>query len=109
MSIYITAAEFVSAKKSRGEVLLFRRRHAAAHSKKAKSDVEQPGGVEVTVASEKLIPQESAHLAKQTAIFHWKDVCYDIKVKGQTKRILDHVDGWVKPGTLTALMVRNHP
>ena len=32
------------------------------------------------------------------------DVCYDIKIKGEPRRILDHVDGWVKPGTLTALM-----
>lgn len=30
---------------------------------------------------------------------------YDIKIKGEARRILDHVDGWVKPGTLTALMV----
>lgn len=27
-----------------------------------------------------------------------------IKIKGEPRRILDHVDGWVKPGTLTALM-----
>jgi len=31
-------------------------------------------------------------------------VCYDIKIKSETRRILDHVDGWVKPGTLTGLM-----
>lgn len=30
---------------------------------------------------------------------------YDIKIKKEERRILDHVDGWVKPGTLTALMV----
>ena len=33
-----------------------------------------------------------------------EDVCYDIKIKGQERRILSNVDGWVKPGTLTALM-----
>lgn len=27
-----------------------------------------------------------------------------MKIKSETRRILDHVDGWVKPGTLTALM-----
>lgn len=37
-------------------------------------------------------------------IFYWKDVCYDIKIKKEDRRLLDHVDGWVKPGTLTALM-----
>lgn len=44
-------------------------------------------------------------IEKQTAIFHWEDVCYDIKIKSETRQILDRVDGWVKPGTLTALMV----
>lgn len=29
---------------------------------------------------------------------------YDIKIKKEPRRILDHVDGWVKPGTLTGLM-----
>lgn len=32
------------------------------------------------------------------------DVCYDIRIKGGGRRILDHVDGWVKPGTLTAMV-----
>jgi ABC-type multidrug transport system ATPase subunit len=32
-------------------------------------------------------------------------VCYDIKIKkDETRRILDNVDGWVRPGALTALM-----
>ena len=43
-------------------------------------------------------------IQKQTAIFSWRDVTYDIKIKKEERRILDHVDGWVKPGTLTALM-----
>ena len=33
-----------------------------------------------------------------------RDVCYDVKAKNQERRILDHVDGFVQPGTLTALM-----
>lgn len=39
-----------------------------------------------------------------TSVFHWSNVCYDIKIKGKLRRILNYVDGWVKPGTLTALM-----
>ncbi len=31
-------------------------------------------------------------------------MCYNVKIKKEDRRILDHVDGWVKPGTLTALM-----
>ena len=44
-------------------------------------------------------------IQKQTAIFHWDGVNYDIKIKGEPRRLLNEVDGWVKPGTLTALMV----
>jgi ABC-type multidrug transport system ATPase subunit len=40
----------------------------------------------------------------QRDIFTWKDVVYDIDVKEGKRRLLDHVSGWVKPGTLTALM-----
>ena len=29
---------------------------------------------------------------------------YDIQIKGEERRLLDNVSGWVKPGTLTALM-----
>ncbi|KAJ5460445.1 ABC drug exporter AbcA [Penicillium daleae] len=38
-----------------------------------------------------------------TSVFHWSNVCYDIKIKGKLRRILSYVDDWVKPGTLTAL------
>jgi ABC-type multidrug transport system ATPase subunit len=40
----------------------------------------------------------------QKDIFTWKEVVYDIEIKGEPRRLLDHVSGWVKPGTLTALM-----
>lgn len=49
-------------------------------------------------------PEISKNLQKQTAIFHWDGVNYDIKIKGEPRRLLNEVDGWVKPGTLTALM-----
>ncbi|KAH6986775.1 ABC-2 type transporter-domain-containing protein [Ilyonectria destructans] len=43
-------------------------------------------------------------MERQASVFHWKDACYEIKIESETRKILDHVDGWVKPGTLTALM-----
>ncbi|OBR03062.1 ABC-2 type transporter [Colletotrichum higginsianum IMI 349063] len=49
--------------------------------------------------------QSGLGIDRQTAIFHWSNVCYDVKLKKkETKRILDCVDGWCEPGTLTALM-----
>jgi ATP-binding cassette, subfamily G (WHITE), member 2, PDR len=119
--VYMIAAELVRAKKSKGEVLVFRRGHKPAVFKEKQADAET-GGVAVggiAVAAAKVNSRDpekhnnsgnesdkerKAMLQEQTSVFHWKDVCYDIKIKSETRRILDHVDGWVKPGTLTALM-----
>jgi len=106
MIIYLVAAELVQAKKSKGEVLVFQRGHVpAAVAKNRPDDMEAiaggPAVIESRVIKEERVAQT---IQRQTTIFHWEDVCYDIKIKGDTRRILDNVDGWVKPGTLTALM-----
>ncbi|KAL2823411.1 ABC-2 type transporter-domain-containing protein [Aspergillus cavernicola] len=96
---YLSGTEYISEAKSKGEVLLFRRGQAPP----ASDDVETSSPV---TAGEKVDQsnQDVANIQRQTAIFHWKDVCYDIKIKNEPRRILDNVDGWVKPGTCTALM-----
>jgi ATP-binding cassette subfamily G (WHITE) protein 2 (PDR) len=101
--IYLGATEFISAKKSKGEVLLFPR--GAVPFKKPKDDEEANVTSEITLARTKTVPDAPASIQKQTAVFHWDGVNYDIKIKGEPRRLLDDVDGWVKPGTLTALMV----
>ncbi|KAL1796346.1 hypothetical protein ACET3X_004886 [Alternaria dauci] len=37
-------------------------------------------------------------------VFCWKHLNYDIDIKGTTRRLLSDVEGFVEPGTLTALM-----
>lgn len=107
MFTYLTAAEYISSKKSKGEVLVFRRGHKpAALTKSTPDDMEAATGRPALLEKEGNGNHDpSKAIQKQTSIFHWQDVCYDIKIKSETRRILDHVDGWVKPGTLTALMV----
>lgn len=106
MCTYLGAAEYITAKKSKGEVLVFRREHMPKSATRASPDdpeAQSTGkGSPLQTSSSKV--DHTAVIQKQTAIFHWQDVCYDIKIKGEDRRILDHVDGWVKPGTLTALM-----
>ncbi|KAI0430546.1 ABC-2 type transporter-domain-containing protein [Xylaria sp. FL1042] len=109
MFTYIVSAELVSEKKSKGEVLVFRRGHKPAQFKERKGDVEEGEGPRVgPIATNASRPapgnKETGVLGEQKSVFHWDDICYDIKIKGEPRRILDHVDGWVKPGTLTALM-----
>ena len=105
-AIYLFATELITAKKSKGEVLLFRRGHKLASSNH-RADDEESGAGNPVAAVKTNATQISTIIKRQTAIFHWRDVCYDIKIKGEPRRILDNVDGWVKPGTLTALMVCN--
>ncbi|KAL1851111.1 Multidrug resistance protein [Paecilomyces lecythidis] len=99
---YLAATEYIQAKKSKGEVLVFQRGHIPAAMKQSSSDDPEAASSKPRQAQNE---EESwGAIQKQTAIFQWRNVCYDIKIKGEPRRILDHVDGWVKPGTLTALM-----
>ena len=101
---YLLATESVQAKKPKGEVLLFRRGHRPAQENLR--DLEATKGPKAGEEIAASLPTKlSANIHKQTSIFQWKDISYDIKIKKEDRRILDHVDGWVKPGTLTALMV----
>ena len=104
MLIYLVATEYITATKSKGEVLVFRRGHKLlAPSTKSTEDLEAaPTGRNSAVQKDS--SDTIAIIEPQTAIFQWRNVCYDIKIKKEERRILDHVDGWVKPGTLTALM-----
>ncbi|EGY19379.1 opaque-specific ABC transporter CDR3 [Verticillium dahliae VdLs.17] len=105
LSAYTTAAEFAKPPKSKGEVLVFPKGKLPSESTKtAAGDLEgQPIGQ--TAVSQKPASDRSAPtLVTGTAVFHWENLSYDIKIKGEDRRILDQVDGWVKPGTSTALM-----
>lgn len=100
----MVASELVTAKKSKGEVLVWPRGQFKEMEPR-EDDVEHgfrervpPGN-----GSSSLHIDAVKSLPKQ-AIFSWSDICYDINIKGHERRILDHVDGWVKPGQLTALM-----
>ncbi|KAL2859549.1 ABC drug exporter AbcA [Aspergillus pseudodeflectus] len=101
MLVYLAATEYITEQRSKGEILVFRHGHKALKSK-ARDDEEDCS--ERSVAAEKTESDDIAIIERQSAIVQWKDVCYDIKLGKENRRILDHVDGWVKPGTLTALM-----
>ncbi|OBT44465.1 hypothetical protein VE00_05929 [Pseudogymnoascus sp. WSF 3629] len=103
---YVWSAETVRAKESQGEVLLFQRRKFEREiSKQQHTDTERgESSIPMQVIRDQSTIREQLHLQKQTATFHWSDITYDIKVKGGNRRLLNMIDGWVKPGTLTALM-----
>ncbi|KAL7928573.1 ABC-2 type transporter domain-containing protein [Trichoderma chlorosporum] len=104
--VYFVATDVIQAKKSKGEVLVFRRGQLLKSSaKKGDTEASLSGPVPVVEKGANVSKEEGdANIQASTSVFHWGKVCYDIKIKGEPRRILDNVDGWVKPGTLTALM-----
>ncbi|KAI4601527.1 hypothetical protein KJ359_011657 [Pestalotiopsis sp. 9143b] len=101
---YMLAAEYLSLQPSKGEVLIFRNESKHASGKPGKQD-EETGAVQIHDRHQTSNDASGSNLAgMHSSVFYWKNVCYDITIKGQPRRILDKVDGWVKPGTLTALM-----
>ncbi|KAJ5118857.1 CDR ABC transporter [Penicillium atrosanguineum] len=109
MTIYFVACELNSSTTSTAEALVFRRGHEPAHMRrgheKSGSDVENTDGAPVKQStSDEEGDGGMGAIQAQTDIFTWRDVSYDIEIKGEPRKLLDHVSGWVKPGTLTALM-----
>jgi hypothetical protein len=104
--VHLVAIEYVSAKKSKGEVLLFRRGYVPQLEQKLDEESNSDSRINTAiVALDKYVVDVPASIQKHTATFHWDSVTYDIKVKNSTRRLLDDIDGWINPGTLTALMV----
>lgn len=58
---------------------------------------------------EKLVIEEKKEPERNESFFHWQGVTCDVENGNKKKRLLDQVDGWLRGGTLTALMVRASP
>lgn len=102
--VYLAACEINSDSTSTAEFLVFRRGHLPAHLQEKRGDVENNKGAVTTDESQPGDRKSMPKLAEQKDVFTWRNVTLDIPVKGGQRRLLDGVSGWVKPGTLTALM-----
>lgn len=111
LAVHLIASELVTSERSKGEILVYlRERDARTARKQLDADEESGSPARPNTGANVTSDAKIAQPSKQTSVFHWENVCFDVKIKAETRRILDHVDGWVKPGTLTALMVRSfHP
>ncbi|KAK8188116.1 putative ABC transporter [Phyllosticta capitalensis] len=99
MVTHLLATEFIQEKKSKGEVLVFRR-----GSRPRQIRLEDPEVVHTRHDSKASHNSLATSFKKAQSTFHWQELCYEINTKYGAKRLLDHIDGWVKPRTITALM-----
>lgn len=49
-------------------------------------------------------PKDGGHVLTSNSIFTWKNLDYTVRADGRDLKLLDNVQGWCKPGQLTALM-----
>ncbi|KAK6455861.1 ABC-2 type transporter-domain-containing protein [Scheffersomyces xylosifermentans] len=103
---YVIICEFNQGAMQKGEILLFQEA-ALRKRRKLKRDIESGKLEKIQPGDEKedsgLQGSTLAH-NDENNIFHWRNLTYEVKIKSETRLILNKVDGWVKPGQVTALM-----
>ena len=111
-SLYLVTTELNSDSTSSAEFLIFRRGHVPAHlqhrSQNDEENIETTNNHEKALvgsdAVDKKLEENVRAIPAQKDVFTWRNVTFDIKIEGESRRLLDGISGWVKPGTLTALM-----
>jgi ABC-type multidrug transport system permease subunit/ABC-type multidrug transport system ATPase subunit len=106
MILYFVATELNSTTLSTAEALVFPIGHVPPHlreDKRLTPPDEESLPIEITPQSHQ-VNVSSDTVEPGTDIFSWRDVVYDVQIKTEERRLLDNVCGWVKPGSLTALM-----
>ncbi|RCK65837.1 Multidrug resistance protein CDR1 [Candida viswanathii] len=111
LAIYIGLTEINRGAMQKGEIVLFLKGDIKKQKRdRHHEDVEGGGEISEKVTQDALSEEDDESrlkgidLAKEREIFFWKDLTYKIRIKKEDRVILDHVDGWVKPGQITALM-----
>ncbi|KAJ4363039.1 hypothetical protein N0V83_010157, partial [Neocucurbitaria cava] len=104
MVTYFIAVEINSSTTNTAERLVFQRGHVPAYMQKDGKHSSDEEADNAAVPGEHEGAGDVSAIEEQKAVFTWRDVVYDIEIKGEPRRLLDHVSGYVKPGTMTALM-----
>lgn len=107
---HLVAAEYIPAQRSKGDILPFlkgpKRSRKIRDMPKDEEDnrsvrcADILGGEETEKKKGSLGDKEMPSVA-----FHWQNVNYQLQTGDGTKDILTDMNGWVEPGSLTALMV----
>ena len=109
-ALYLFATEYISLQKSKGEILVFRKSRLL---KAKKSDDEEAQAVEGQYITSMTKAFSLSRLSSTTGLdeklgkasFLWADLNYEVPIRKGKKEILKGIDGWIRPGTLIALIV----
>ena len=116
LATYVIICEFNKGAMQKGEILLFQQKDLKKLKKQKRSQDVESSATSSGAILEKVLPEEAGKesatnsdsdaldIPKQSDIFHWRNLKYEVKIKKENRVILNSIDGWVKPGQVTALM-----
>lgn len=100
------AVERLKAAGSAKSYLLFRRPNKRSEHMAASAtvDEEKGAGWSDVKQSANVRAEQDMQIEKSDTLFAWKNLNYTVSVKGGHRQLLNNIQGYTKPGTLTALM-----
>ncbi|PWY80723.1 hypothetical protein BO70DRAFT_387710 [Aspergillus heteromorphus CBS 117.55] len=108
MMIHLVVTEMISYTNTAPESLSFRRGNGL---KKGGNSADEETGQSVVAINNSMVGdaqnKNPSFIPAQQGIFTWRDVTYKTVFKREHRQILDQVTGWVKPGSLMAVMSVN--
>ena len=107
--LYMIGSEFQTDPAASGGVMVFKRGTISrSELEEAEARAESAIPVDSTVDSETLDKQQSEKFKGMLDVsdetFSWEHVNFDVMIKGNPRRLLNDVSGFVAPGKMTALM-----
>lgn len=110
--LYLLLTELNKGKRQKGEVALFLLNPIGSRNKKQKHSDLESGNLNEKMSYNQVdstkdhsgSSNSSDKIPSDKEIFHWRNLTYEVKIKSENRVLLDHIDGWVKPGQVTALM-----
>lgn len=105
-AIHLIASQVILAVKPRGEILLHAprnifRRQQSEHTNEDQ-DLQLKAESDVTAADENY--QIPRGLQRSQSTIHWSNISYQIIIDKTERQLLAEMNGWIRPGKLTALM-----
>ena len=108
--LYLLASEFIPSRRSKGDVLIFK--HSPQYDQHNRSDIEASSHTQAHSGKKSIVSSVKDQMASSFSrqlddhnhrpTLSWHELTYSLDE--QTK-IIEDIEGWVRPGELTALMV----
>ncbi|KAG5359982.1 Protein SNQ2 [Yarrowia sp. C11] len=100
----VTFSEYIQYHSSSGDVLLFKRGHIPEELQQEGANVDEVIADKAQADDMEQKMDRLLSLDEERDVFTWQNVDYVIPLAGGQRKLLDNVQGYVKPGTITALM-----